>query len=94
MLEEADLKGFQHIVSWVNDGSAFKVHKVEEFVSLVMPMYFDQTEYDFFRRQLNMYGFARANQREFKDEISHPYFVQGARYLCKLIRRKEATPTG
>jgi hypothetical protein len=90
MLEYAEKENYQHIVSWVKDGSAFKVHNSREFVEKVMPEYFDQTKYDSFRRQVNMYGFTRLTQLEDRGAICHPSFVKGARYLCGNIRRRFA----
>jgi hypothetical protein len=47
------------VVSWVNHGTAFQVYSSIDFVGTIMPLYFDQTKYESFRRQLNLYGFAR-----------------------------------
>jgi hypothetical protein len=88
MLEYAEKQNYQYIVSWVKDGSAFKVHKSGEFVEKVMPKYFDQTKYDSFRRQVNMYGFTRLSRGEGRGAICHPSFVKGARHLCGNIRRR------
>jgi hypothetical protein len=88
MLEHAEKKNYHDVVSWVKDGSAFKVHKSREFVEQVMPIYFDQTKYESFRRQLNLYGFTRMSRGEDRSVTSHPSFVKGARCLCENIRRK------
>jgi hypothetical protein len=88
MLEYAEKENYQHIVSWVKDGSAFKVHNSHEFVEKIMPKYFDQTKYESFRRQINIYGFTRVNRGEDRGVICHPSFVKGARYLCENIRRR------
>jgi hypothetical protein len=88
MLDHAEKKNYSDVVSWVKDGSAFKVHKSREFVEKVMPIYFDQTKYESFRRQLNMYGFTRMSRGEDRGISSHPSFVKGSRYLCENIRRR------
>jgi hypothetical protein len=88
MLEHAEKDNYDDIVSWVHYGTAFKVHKSREFVEKVMPIYFDQTKYDSFRRQLNMYGFTRMSRGEDHGVTSHPSFVKGARHLCENIRRR------
>jgi hypothetical protein len=88
MLEQAEKKNYQDVVSWVKDGSAFKVHKSREFVEKVMPIYFDQTKYESFRRQLNLYGFTRMSRGDDRGISSHPSFVKGSRYLCENIRRR------
>jgi hypothetical protein len=90
MLEEAEKQKFQHIVSWVNNGSAFKVHNTEEFVTKVMPNYFDQTMYESFRRQLNLYGFARVTRGADRGEISHAFFIKGSRLRCEMIKKPKS----
>lgn len=44
LLEEAEKEGFNHIVSWVQEGSAFKVHDSDKFVNSIMPNFFDQSK--------------------------------------------------
>jgi len=50
-----------NIVSWVDDGTAFKVHKLQQFVDKIVPTYFKQTKYKSFQRQLYFYGFQRVS---------------------------------
>jgi hypothetical protein len=91
MLDDAQNDGFQEIVSWVQDGAAFKVHDSDEFVKQVMPNYFDQTKYESFRRQLNMYGFTRANRGEKRGLYFHELFLESDRRLCRNITRLQAS---
>jgi HSF-type DNA-binding len=91
MLENAQKDGYDHIVSWLNDGTSFKVRNSEEFVDKVLPFYFDQSKYESFRRQLNLYGFSRVGRGKDRGVISHPFFVQADRSLCKKITRKPQT---
>jgi len=93
MLESADKDGYNHIVSWVKDGLAFRVWNNKEFVSKVLPFYFDQSKYESFRRQLNLYGFSRISSGNDRGVISHPFFIRGNRGRCKDIKRK-AQPKG
>jgi hypothetical protein len=89
MLTSAKRGNYQDTISWVQDGIAFKVHKREDFVEKVMPKYFDQTKYGSFRRQLNSYGFTRANRGEFRGSMySHRCFIQRDRSLCQNISRR------
>jgi hypothetical protein len=88
MLEDAQRDGFQHIVSWVEDGTAFRVHDSKEFVAKVMPNYFYQTRYESFRRQLNLYGFTRVVKGPNRGIISHSHLVKSDRSLCKMFQRK------
>lgn len=76
------------IVSWSEDGLSFGVNNKKQFVELILPIYFDQTQYASFRRQLNMYSFVRQGNTTY----SNPYFVNGRRDLLDLIRRKSVNP--
>ena len=49
------------VVSWVNHGTAFQVYSSIDFVGTIMPLYFDQTKYESFRRQLNLYGIKKSS---------------------------------
>jgi hypothetical protein len=87
MLEDAEKEIFSDIVSWVQGGTAFKVHNRQEFVTKVMPNYFDQTQFESFRRQLNMYGFSRINKGKDRGVAAHPSFLRGHRGLCEKLTR-------
>jgi hypothetical protein len=89
MLEGAKNEGFEDIVSWDIDGKSFNVHKHDEFVQKIMPLYFDQTKYESFRRQLNLYGFKRVHQK-LRGAYFHPYFMNGNRNLCQQVTRRTA----
>lgn len=90
MLDSAERDSYAHIVSWVNGGTAFKVHDNKAFVDQVMSNYFDQSKYESFRRQLNLYQFQRVAKGDDRGVISHPYLVQGSRHLCKEITKRKA----
>ena len=87
MVENANKDNYSHIVSWTKDGKAFQVHDVEAFVKSVLPLFFDQSKYESFRRQLNLYQFKRVARGELRGTISHPSFVRGARWMCEDIKR-------
>lgn len=62
MLEDAAAKNFDHIVSWENNGLAFKVHDPKTFTQMILPMYFKgQTKFKSFLRQVNLYSFKRSS---------------------------------
>jgi HSF-type DNA-binding len=88
MLESAEKDDYSHIVSWIKEGTAFKVWNNKEFVAKVLPYYFDQSKYESFRRQLNLYGFSRVARGSDRGVISHDFFLRGDRGLCKRIKRK------
>jgi len=87
MVENAEKDNYSHIVSWTKDGKAFQVHDVDAFVKSVLPLFFDQSKYESFRRQLNLYQFKRVARGELRGTISHPSFVRGARWMCEEIKR-------
>jgi hypothetical protein len=89
MLEAAESNNFGHIVSWEPDGVSFKVHKSGEFVTKIMPLYFDQTKYESFRRQLNLYNFSRVTRGSDRGMHFHASFVKVDRSLCKEIKRQQ-----
>jgi hypothetical protein len=87
MLEDAEKNNFQDVVSWELDGTAFKVHKHDEFLQRIMPIYFDQTKYESFRRQLNLYGFSRVSRGPHRGIYLHKFFLRNDRPLCENIAR-------
>eukprot|EP00934_Nitzschia_sp_Nitz4_P001200 Nitzschia sp. Nitz4//scaffold60_size111251//96671//98018//NITZ4_004162-RA/size111251-augustus-gene-0.116-mRNA-1//1//CDS//3329555609//1200//frame0 len=88
MLTEAEKNGFQDIISWEPDGNAFKVHDCKAFVADVMPLYFDQSRYESFRRQLRKYGFSRLEKDRYRGAYHHKFFQRNNRQLCKFITRE------
>jgi HSF-type DNA-binding len=50
LLEEAERLGQTYIVSWENQGTAFKVHDKKRFVDEIMPKYFSTSNYQSFQR--------------------------------------------
>jgi len=82
------------IVSWVDDGSAFKVHDLKRFVDEIVPTYFKQSKYKSFQRQLYFYGFVREASSGEKGHTAgsyrHPMFVRGKKTLCLSMAPKKA----
>jgi len=59
LLSELELNGQGEIMSWQPHGRAFRVHDKERLVKEVLSLWFRQTRYASFNRQLNLYGFQR-----------------------------------
>ena len=87
MLDDATAKGFDDIVSWSENGTAFRVHFPDKFTKRLLPEYFNQTKYKSFQRQLNMYGFYRFTAGSLKGACSHSLFVRGSPDCCEAITR-------
>ena len=43
MLQEVEAQGNDHIISWIGDGKAFRIHDPLLFESSIQPKYFHQT---------------------------------------------------
>jgi hypothetical protein len=52
LLEDAEEDGDQEIVSWIEDGNGFSIHKKDEFCEKMMNIYFKQTKSTSFTRQV------------------------------------------
>jgi hypothetical protein len=63
LLEEADRLGFDDIVSWVPTGDGFRVHNPKAFAAVIMPLYFEMSQYKSFQRQLSLYSFKRSSEQ-------------------------------
>lgn len=87
LLQHAEENGKQHIVSWVEDGCALKVHDHRAFVSTILPNYFDHNKYESFRRQLNLYGFTRISSGSSRGIYFHPLFLKSDRWMCQYVSR-------
>jgi len=82
------------IVSWVDDGKAFKVHDLKRFVDEIVPTYFKQSKYKSFQRQLYFYGFTRETSSGKKGHTPgsyrHPKFIRGKKTMCLSMTPKKA----
>jgi hypothetical protein len=85
MLEEMERTENEHIISWSAHGKAFKVHNLKAFVTKIIPMYFKQSKYKSFQRQLYFYGFTRITSGPHVGSYSHPKFIRGNKATCLSI---------
>jgi hypothetical protein len=51
MLETAEKRGEEYVISWIREGTAFKVHNREVFIEEYMKKQFNQTKFKSFQRQ-------------------------------------------
>lgn len=94
MLDEADPKGFAHIVSWNSKGSGFMVYNKDQFTKLIVPHYFNQTKYKSFQRQLSLYGFQRVTGGHDKGLRYHEKLRRGERDLVRQMKPVGYRPRG
>jgi hypothetical protein len=87
MLDEAEKNGFHHAVGWLPGGKSFGIHDPDALVP-ILKLYFKQTKYKSFLRQLQNYGFHRVVRGPKQGICSHEFFVKGRRSLCLKMKRK------
>ena len=88
ILFEAETDCNQDIISFCPDGRSFMIHKIDDFVTSIMPKYFTSNRMASFQRQLNLYGFSKILRGPDKGGFSHSAFVKNQRNLCLTIKRK------
>ena len=94
MLEDAMDQGFDDIVSWHSSGNGFMVHNKDKFTKDIIPLYFNQTKYKSFQRQLSLYGFERITAGKDKGLRHHAKLLRGNRQLCKEMKPIGYKPRG
>ena len=87
LLEQAERDEKSHIVSWLEDGKSFKVHKKEEFCNDIMPVWFNSSKYKTWQRSLNLWGFESVVRGTTKGACHHPAFLRGYPDFCKNMTR-------
>jgi hypothetical protein len=73
-------------ISWVCDGRAILVNDPETLVDL-LPIFFGQTKYRSFQRQLNLWHFEKVLDGPTRGAFRHPYFLKGKKELCSHMSR-------
>eukprot|EP01116_Phalansterium_solitarium_P009052 TRINITY_DN2305_c0_g2_i1.p2 TRINITY_DN2305_c0_g2~~TRINITY_DN2305_c0_g2_i1.p2 ORF type:complete len:341 (-),score=97.49 TRINITY_DN2305_c0_g2_i1:2441-3463(-) len=71
-------------VCWGSHGLSVFVRDVESFCTQVLPKHFKHNNFGSFARQLNIYGFRKVGDGEFKHEM----FVRASPHLLGRIRRR------
>jgi hypothetical protein len=94
MMKYVEKGALESIISWELNGYGIKINHPERLVE-ILPLFFGQTKYRSFRRQLNMWHFHRILEGPNNGIFVHPYFVQHNRALCTKMSRQipfKATP--
>lgn len=87
MLNEMEKDGQNDIASWLPNGRSFIVYKPKRFESEILPLYFQQTKFESFQRQLNLYNFCRITSGKEKGACFHKDFIRGQEQLVYGIKR-------
>eukprot|EP00429_Kryptoperidinium_foliaceum_P001501 CAMPEP_0176022560 /NCGR_PEP_ID=MMETSP0120_2-20121206/10984_1 /TAXON_ID=160619 /ORGANISM="Kryptoperidinium foliaceum, Strain CCMP 1326" /LENGTH=407 /DNA_ID=CAMNT_0017355701 /DNA_START=109 /DNA_END=1332 /DNA_ORIENTATION=+ len=85
LLDEVD----SSIISWLPEGTAFKVHNKTRFTEEILPSYFNATKYKSFQRNLNLWGFETIHEGPNKGGCFHPLFQKGNRDKCHYMSRQK-----
>ena len=68
---------YHHIIKWVENGRAFVVKNLPEFIEKVLPNYFKHNNFASFVRQLNMYDFHKTRNNNNENTFYHKLFIRG-----------------
>ena len=94
MLDKLEAERDTDIISWLSHGRAFIVHDPESFVDHLMPVYFNQSKYSSFQRQLHMYNFQRITAGRDKSAYHNPNFQRGKPHMCARMTRTRVNGKG
>lgn len=90
-----------NFIEWTDEGTAFKIHNLQQFAEYTLPKYFKHNKYTSFVRQLNHYGFSKnCKKRRRKssdceknyDIWMHQYFTMDRPDLLPHIQTRRERP--
>eukprot|EP00977_Amphora_coffeiformis_P029033 scaffold38356_cov237-Amphora_coffeaeformis.AAC.1 len=84
-------KEFNDIIAWMPHGRSWKVLKPNVFESLVMPLFFEYSNYHSFNRLVNAWSFRRVSSGPDRGSYYHELFLRGKPHLQKYMRRLPKT---
>ena len=91
MLQYAANSEYSSAVSWVDEGRAFAIRDKKVLMENVAPLFFKQSQFRSFSRQLNLWGFKRFQRyrMDAKATWRHPHFLRDDTEALKSIIRVE-----
>lgn len=87
LLQEVEKAGQGDIISFINNGRGFAIHKPDAFFKTIVPLYFRHSRLSSFKRQLNLYGFEQINIGPYRGGYYHEMFNRDQPELCRRMRR-------
>lgn len=80
----------KNTVKWSDSGDSFVIVDMTHFSETVVPLYFGNTNFSSFIRQLNLYGFRKGDSQGKKvDEYKHDFFQKQRPDLLQALKRKK-----
>ena len=91
MVDKAKEQGYEHIVSWTDDGKRFVLKDIALLEKQILPQYFGHSKMRSLSRQLCYWMFERTSRggSDGGDIYQHPGFVRGHRALISTINRQK-----
>ena len=87
MIEYAEQKGHEEVISWTSNGRAFNVNNSDLLVML-LPRFFGQTKYASFQRQLHLWSFEKVREGPNRGSMAHPFFIRGRKSILQNMSRE------
>ncbi|CAJ1946054.1 unnamed protein product [Cylindrotheca closterium] len=87
MLDKLEADGNTGIISWLSHGRAFIIHDPDAFAAKIMPLYFHQSNFSYFQRQLQLYRFQQFTSGPDTGAYFHSNFQRGMPHLCARVAR-------
>lgn len=84
-------KEFNGIISWMPHGRSWKVLEPNVFETMVMPLFFEYSNYHSFNRLVNAWSFRRVSSGPDRGSYYHELFLRGKPHLQKYMRRLPKT---
>lgn len=87
MLDKLEADRNSSIISWLSHGRAFIIHDPDAFATKIMPIYFHQSNFSYFQRQLQLYRFQQFTSGPDVGAYFHSNFQRGMPQLCARVAR-------
>lgn len=83
--------GNEKIFGWIQSGTSFQIFDQERFVDEILPMYFSETSFREFQKDLALWGFTSKSSvagppTRVLHFCSHPLFIKSQPGLCHAMR--------